>query len=76
LTNNEMRWHGFVLRTSEERISKVSNMKVKGKRPRARLRSTQDQQVRKDVTQREGRLCVETEEPKLWEDGEAKCFIQ
>jgi hypothetical protein len=51
-----MRWHGFVLRTSEERISKVSNMKVKGKRPRARLRSTQDQQVRKDVTQREGKV--------------------
>jgi hypothetical protein len=32
LTNNRMKWYGYILRMNEERISKnVLNMKVKGK---------------------------------------------
>jgi hypothetical protein len=37
----------------EEKIKKSSNMKVKGKHPRGRLRSRWEQQVRKDVTMKE-----------------------
>jgi hypothetical protein len=41
---------------NEERIpKKVLNMKVKGRHSRGRPRSRGEQQVRKDVTQREGR---------------------
>jgi hypothetical protein len=41
---------------NKDRIPKKSlNMKVKGKCPRGRLISGLEQQVRKDVTQKEGR---------------------
>jgi hypothetical protein len=41
---------------NEEKISnEVLNMRVKGKCPRGRPRSRWEQQVRKDVTKKEGR---------------------
>jgi hypothetical protein len=46
---------------------KVFNMKVKGKHPRGRLRSRWEQQVRTDITQKEGRIWEETD-VDLWED--------
>jgi hypothetical protein len=53
-----MRLYGHIVGMNEERILNcVLNMKVKGKIPR---------QVRKDVTQKEGRIREATEE--LWED--------
>jgi hypothetical protein len=42
------------------------NIKVKGKHPRGKLKSRWEQQVRKDVTQNEGRTWEETEEWELW----------
>jgi hypothetical protein len=48
--------------TSDIFFLKVLNMKVKGKCPRGKMRSRWEQQVRKDVTQREGN------EEELWED--------
>jgi hypothetical protein len=42
-------------------------MKVKGKCPRGKLSTRWKQQVKKDVTQREGRPWEQTEE-ELWED--------
>jgi hypothetical protein len=63
LTHNRMRWCGHVLRMNEERIpKKVLNMNMTGKHPRGRPRSRKKQQVRKDVTQREGMSWEETEE--------------
>jgi hypothetical protein len=65
-----MRWYGHILRMNEERIpNKVLNMTVKGKCPRGRLRSRMEQEVRKDVTQKEGRPGEEIEK-ELWEGGE------
>jgi hypothetical protein len=47
----------------EQRIlKKVFNIKVKGKRQRGRPRSRWKQQVRKNVTQEEGRTWEEIEE--------------
>jgi hypothetical protein len=52
---------------NEERILKnVLNLKVNRKCPRGGSRSRWEQQVRKPVTQEEGRTWEETE--KLWED--------
>jgi hypothetical protein len=42
--------------TSDIFFLKVLNMKVKVKCPRRKVRSRWEQQVRKDVTQREGRM--------------------
>jgi hypothetical protein len=54
---------------NKERIPKVSNMKVKGKHPRGRVKLGCEQQVREDVTQSEGRTGIETEgEEELWKD--------
>jgi hypothetical protein len=51
-----MRWYDCVARIIEERIPQIFfNMKVKGKCPSGRPRSRWEQQVRKDVTQREGK---------------------
>jgi hypothetical protein len=36
-------------------MPKISDMKLKGKFPRGRPKSRWEQQVRKDITQREGR---------------------
>jgi hypothetical protein len=56
VTNNKMRWYAHILRVNEDRIPKtVLNTKVKGKCPRGTSRSRWEQQVRKYVTQREGR---------------------
>jgi hypothetical protein len=56
------------LRINKETIpKKVLNLKVKGKCPRGRLRSTWEQQVRKYITHKEGRSWEETEEQELWE---------
>jgi hypothetical protein len=54
----------------KERIpKKILDMKVKGKWSCGRLKSRWEQQVRKDITQREGRTRDETEkEEELWED--------
>jgi hypothetical protein len=52
---------------NEDRISKnVLNMKVKGKYQR--LRSRWEEQVRKDLMQREGRPWDKTEYKDMWED--------
>jgi hypothetical protein len=56
-----MRLYGHISRINTQRIpKKVLNMKLKGKQPRGKLKSRQ--QERKDVTQRERRPWEETEE--------------
>jgi hypothetical protein len=51
-----LRWYGHVLRLEEERTSKKAlNTKVNEKYPSGRLKSGWEEQVRKYVTQREGR---------------------
>jgi hypothetical protein len=62
-----MRWYEHILRMNKDRIPKVLNMKVKGKRPRGRPRSKSEQHVRQYFTQKEGRPCEEIEE-ELYED--------
>jgi hypothetical protein len=46
------------------------NIKLKEERPRGRPRTRWEQEVRKDVIQKEGRAWEETEEEKL---GENRC---
>jgi hypothetical protein len=59
-TNKNTRFYGHV---DAERIPrKVLNKKVNENRPRGKLRSRWEQQVRKDVTQRGGRRTWEREE--------------
>jgi hypothetical protein len=53
LTNNRTRWCGHILRMNERIQKKVQNMKAKGKQSKGRPRSRWEQQVRKDVTERE-----------------------
>jgi hypothetical protein len=47
---------------------KVSNMQVKRKCPKGRLRSKYREQVRKIVTKKEGKTCEENEEEEVWEE--------
>jgi hypothetical protein len=56
ITNNRLRLYGRVLRMNEERIPEnVLNMEIKWKQPRGRQRLRWEQQIRKNVTQKEGR---------------------
>jgi hypothetical protein len=53
-----MRWYGHILRMNLRRIAKnILNTQVKGKWPSGRQRSRL-KQVRKDVTQNEGRKTI------------------
>jgi hypothetical protein len=58
LINNRIQWYGHVLRMSKYTLL-VLNMKLKDKWPQ------DQQQVRKDVIQKEGRTWEETE---CWEN--------
>jgi hypothetical protein len=63
LANNRLRWYRHDLRIIEDRIpATVLNTKVKQKQPRGRPRSIREQQVRKNITQKEGRTREETAE--------------
>jgi hypothetical protein len=77
LTNSIIRWYGQLLRMNKERIAnKVLNIKVNGKRPRGRSRSRSEGQIRKGVTQKEGKTRGEAEEEKLWEDRDRwRCLV-
>jgi hypothetical protein len=55
LTNKRITWHEHVLRMMRRIQKKALNMKVKGKCSKGRMRSRWEQQVRKDITQKEGR---------------------
>jgi hypothetical protein len=57
LTNNRIKCYGLISRMNKgRRIPMVLNTKVKGKHPKGRLSYRREQQVRKDITQKEEHL--------------------
>jgi hypothetical protein len=75
MERNRLKWYGHVMCMADERIpKKMLEMKLRGRRPRGRLRTRWMDQVQRDMEKR-GKKWTQVQQHREWEDRDRWRFL-